>query len=170
METSPCALGDTWGDTRNMNCQYITLMQHSLSQSVSWECPGKIFTLHTQKKGASGHAGQILHSLDAYMPAAHTSSCHKSAVYSQAILHCRTTGLQNEKAFCREPLSLNHVLCSHSDKMQFCGRSAFWMPAVRSWGVGLSAVQLTGIPAASMASAVVGPIAANCNDIVYSWN
>lgn len=34
--------------------------------------------------------------------------------------------------------------------------------------MGLSAVQLTGIPAASMASAVVGPIAANCNDIVYS--
>lgn len=40
----------------------------------------------------------------------------------------------------------------------------------RSWGVGLSAVQLTGIPAASMASAVVGPMAANWNDGIYSYN
>lgn len=47
---------------------------------------------------------------------------------------------------------------------QLCGCRAVWMAAARSWGVGLPAVQLTAIPAPCSASAVLGPMAANCRD------
>lgn len=51
---------------------------------------------------------------------------------------------------------------------QLCGCRALWMPAARSWGVGLPAVQLTAIPAASRAWAVVGPMAANLTWLIKS--
>lgn len=40
----------------------------------------------------------------------------------------------------------------------------FLSSAARSWGVGRLAVQLTKIPSVTRASAVVGPIAANCKE------
>lgn len=75
-----------------------------------------------------------------------------------------------EKPSWRTTLTLLGRLGSHWGPEQGCGCRAVWMAAARSWAVGLPAVQLTATPAPRRASAVLGPMAANCRDNVVTVN